>query len=234
MSYKRKIVFFTGAGISKESGISTFRDAHDGLWNNHRIEDVATPSGWKKNRKTVLEFYNQRRREIAKSKPNTAHLIIAELQHDFEVVVITQNVDDLHERAGSELVIHLHGEINKSRSSVDPSLIYVTKEDVKIGDVCKRGSQLRPYVIWFGEQLEDSILASAKEHIQTADAIVIVGSSMLISPACDLPFLSKESAPIYYVDPSDVNFHVPSWKEFFHIQEVATSGMQMIKEKIYQ
>src|SRR3954468_171917 len=148
---KKKLVVLTGAGISAESGLKTFRDS-DGLWEGYDIEDVATPRAWKKNPQLVLEFYNYRRRDVAAAQPNAAHTELAELQHDFDVHVITQNIDDLHERAGSKKVLHLHGEIMKARSTVDPELVYPLKTwEIKPGDICEKGSQLRPHIVWFGE-----------------------------------------------------------------------------------
>jgi len=145
----KKLVILTGAGISAESGIPTFRDSN-GLWENHKIEDVATPMGWLKNKKLVLDFYNERRKNIINSEPNIAHRLLAELEEYFDITIITQNVDDLHERAGSKKIIHLHGEILKSRSNKYPELIYECLEDIKIGDLCENGSQLRPHIVWFG------------------------------------------------------------------------------------
>jgi NAD-dependent deacetylase len=224
-----KIVFFTGAGISKESGIETFRDS-DGLWNNYKVQDVATYSGWKKNKEMVLDFYNKRRKEMSEKLPNLAHNLIKELENSHEVVVITQNVDNLHEKAGSSEVIHLHGELNKARSTFPSEwkaqMVYDWPGDIKIGDKCEKGSQLRPHVVFFGENLNPETLKRAHSEIQNCDVCVVVGTSMKVSPACDLPFSTKEEVPIYYIDPRDIDFHVPLWKDFCHIQETATEGMK--------
>ena len=224
-----KIVFFTGAGISKESGIETFRDS-DGLWKNFKVEDVATSDAWRKNREKVLGFYNQRRKDMLGKSPNQAHLLIKELEKSHEVVVITQNVDNLHEKAGSSVVLHLHGDLSKARSTFPcdwkDEIVYDWEGDVKIGDKCEKGSQLRPHVVFFGENLNPNILKRAQDEIRDCDVCVIVGTSMKVSPACDLPFLTKEETPIYYIDPREVDFYVPLWKEFGHIQEPATEGMK--------
>lgn len=222
----KKLVFLTGAGISKESGIATFRDSADGLWNNFKIEDVATPRGWRMDKKLVLDFYNQRRKDANSKEPNNAHLKIKWLEDYFDVVVITQNVDNLHEKAGSSNIIHLHGELNKSRSTVDPQLVYDCFGDINLGDKCERGSQLRPHIIWFGENLDQRDIRRSEEESKLADIYVIVGTSMKVSPACDFPFLCKEGTPIYYIDPSDVDFHVPYWRNFTHIKKPATEGIE--------
>jgi len=179
----RKIVIFTGAGVSAESGLSTFRDA-DGLWEDHRIEDVASIGGWRRNPAQVLEFYNRRREEVIKAQPNAAHLAIAELQDRYDTVVITQNVDDLHERAGSSQVLHLHGQILKSRSSVVPSLVYDQNGAIELGDLCEQGHQLRPDIVWFGEQLGD--LSTVVTHLKTAARVLVIGTSLNVQPAAGL------------------------------------------------
>ncbi len=171
----QKIVVLTGAGISAESGISTFRDS-DGLWENHRIEDVATPEGWRRNPELVQEFYNQRRRRLLEVEPNAGHRALVELEKKYEVHVITQNVDDLHERAGSSHVLHLHGELRKVRSERYEELVYDWDKDVKMGDVCKRGAQLRPHIVWFGEAVP--LLEQAAEVAGPADIFMIVGTSL--------------------------------------------------------
>ena len=180
-----KIVVFTGAGVSQESGLRTFRDI-GGLWQEHSIEEVASPEGFRKNPALVLDFYNVRRRKLLEVEPNAAHRAIAELEHDFEVTVVTQNVDDLHERAGSTRVVHVHGEILKSRSSVDPSLRYPLgdKIDIGIGDLCEKGSQLRPDVVWFGESVLH--LDESEQHFCEADRVLVVGTSLTVTPAADL------------------------------------------------
>ncbi len=171
----KKIVVLTGAGISAESGIKTFRDA-DGLWEGHDIYDVATPEAWRRNPELVLDFYNQRRKQLLSVNPNSAHKLLAQLQEKYQVTIITQNVDDLHERAGSENVIHLHGELRKVRSTIDDSLIYNWSHDLKLGDNCKLKSQLRPHIVWFGEAVPN--LSLAEEITQKADLLIIIGTSM--------------------------------------------------------
>lgn len=179
-----RVVIFSGAGISAESGIPTFRDA-DGLWHRHKISEVATPSAWKANPELVLQFYNERRRQIAIAQPNAAHLAIAKLETKYDVIIITQNIDDLHERAGSSQIIHVHGEITKARSSIDESLIYpLGDRNIEIGDTCERGSQLRPHIVWFDEQIQNFELAKAA--LKTASKVLVVGTSLTVYPAASL------------------------------------------------
>lgn len=181
---KNKIVIFTGAGISAESGLQTFRDS-DGLWYEHRIEDVATPEGWAIDPELVLNFYNDRRRQAFAASPNAAHEAIARLEEKYDVVVITQNVDDLHERSGSTNVIHLHGQLKYARSSVDETLIYLLNDSpIEIGDICERGSQLRPHIVWFGEHIHNFELAQS--HIITAGRVLVVGTSLSVFPAAGI------------------------------------------------
>jgi NAD-dependent deacetylase len=227
----KKILIFTGAGVSKESGIDTFRDTKDGLWNNYKIEDVATPDGWRKNREVVLDFYNARRAQLKDVKPNLAHQLIADLEKDFDVTVVTQNVDNLHERAGSTNIIHLHGELTKSRSTFPGSTdTYDCQGDINLGDKCPKGSQLRPHIVWFGEDLDGGNLLNAEKVAGECDICIIVGTSMQVFPANQIPFLTKEDCIVFYVDPSDMDFYVPEFrKDFFHhIQEVASVGMQKV------
>jgi len=195
----KKIVVFTGSGISAESGLKTFRDS-DGLWENYRIEDVATPLAWHRDRSMVLEFYNQRRKQVLDAMPNAAHLALASLEQKFDVQIITQNIDDLHERAGSSKVLHLHGEIRKARSSVDPSLIYdVAGWELKEGDKCERGSQLRPHIVWFGELVPE--LNRAASLVSMADIFIVIGTSLLVYPAAGLLEYAGEASQKYFVDP---------------------------------
>ncbi len=201
---KKKIVVLTGAGMSAESGIATFRDT-DGLWEQHRVEDVATPLGFVANPKLVLDFYNARRKELIKAKPNEGHLGLAQLEKDYDVSIITQNVDNLHERAGSSRVLHLHGELMKSRSTNNPSLIYEMTEEnceICIGDKCELGSQLRPDIVWFGEAVP--MIEKAVPLVQKADVIVIIGTSLNVYPAAALVDYAKSGTPIYLIDPKDV------------------------------
>lgn len=232
---KKKILIFSGAGISAESGIKTFRDSKDGLWENYKIEDVASIQGWNKNPQMVLDFYNQRRRECLLAQPNMAHIICAELQKDFDVCIATQNVDDLHERAGSTNVIHLHGELLKSRSSADKKLVYDCKGDMKIGDVCEKGSQLRPNIVFFQEQLNNEFLENATDFAFEAQICIIIGTTMKVYPAASIPWSTKPGCIIYYIDPNDVDFPIPGHKKgfFYHIKDKATAGMQIVREDIY-
>jgi NAD-dependent deacetylase len=229
----KKILVFTGAGIDKESGVETFRDSDDGLWNNFRIEDVATMDGWRRNKSLVLDFYNQRRAQLRAVEPNAAHMALVDLESDFQVTIFTQNVSDLQERAGSTNVMHLHGELLKAKSSFPGSDETIDWEgDISIGDKCSKGSQLRPAVVWFGENLDGSILGAAEKAASECDICIIVGTSMQVAPANQIPFLTKEDCIIFYVDPSEADFYVPEFRKdlFIHIKEHATTGMQKIKE----
>ena len=203
MTSLKKIVVFTGAGISAESGISTFRDS-GGLWDKYEIKDVATPEAWRKNPNLVLDFYNERRKQVIEAQPNPAHIAIAELEKKFDVHVITQNVDDLHERAGSRNIIHLHGEIRKSRSTLNPQLVYDIKGwQIKAGDRCEMGSQLRPHIVWFGEMVPE--MNRAEDIASSADLFIIVGTSLNVYPAAGLVHHASGDCPIYLVDPNEVN-----------------------------
>ncbi len=212
----KKIAILTGAGISAESGIKTFRDA-DGLWEGHDVMEVATPQGWKKNMELVLDFYNQRRRQVQHVKPNSAHQALAALEENFNVTIITQNVDDLHERAGSSTVIHLHGELLKARSTFDPALIFDWKEDIKLGDFCEHHHQLRPHIVWFGEAVP--MLDKAAEIVAQADILLVIGTSMQVYPAAGLVDYKKVDTPLYFIDPN------PS------IQPDSISNMKIIAKK---
>ena len=219
---KQKIVALTGAGVSAESGIKTFRDSN-GLWEEHRIEDVATPEGWHRNKQLVLDFYNQRRRQLLECKPNAAHLALADLQKDFDVVIVTQNVDDLHERAGSRQIIHLHGELLKVRSTVYEDLIYDWKKDLNIGDKCERGTQLRPQIVWFGEAVP--MIESAAAEIQTADIVLVIGTSVQVYPAAGLVHYAPRHATKFYIDPNADENYIAGVQP---ISEKATTGMQIV------
>jgi NAD-dependent deacetylase len=227
---KKSLIVFTGAGISAESGIKTFRDS-GGLWEEHRIEDVATPEAWVKNRELVLEFYNERRKQVIAAKPNAAHEFIAELQNKFDVHVVTQNVDDLHERAGSKNVMHLHGEIMKARSTADPALVYpLKKAEIMIGDLCIKGSQLRPHIVWFGEdvpQMEKANLLAGQ-----AELFVVVGTSLNVYPAAGILNFVKVNTPKWLVDPGD--FNLDYVKQLKHIKETAVNGVKKLKEELYK
>ncbi|UXX77978.1 NAD-dependent deacylase [Reichenbachiella carrageenanivorans] len=196
----KKIVVLTGAGISAESGIRTFRDA-DGLWEGHDVMEVASPEGWASNRELVLEFYNQRRKQALTAQPNQGHFTLAELEEDFEVTIVTQNVDNLHEKAGSSNVIHLHGELFKSQSTIDPSLVYdMSGWELNLGDKCEKESQLRPYIVWFGELVP--MMDVAIEEALSADIFMVVGTSLVVYPAAGLIHQTRPDTPKYIIDPS--------------------------------
>jgi NAD-dependent deacetylase len=194
-----RVVVLTGAGISAESGLQTFRGA-DGLWEGHRIEDVATPEAWAANPALVLNFYNQRRRAVRAAQPNAAHRALVDLERDYDVRVVTQNVDDLHERVGSTQVLHLHGEIMLARSTRDPRLIrHLGETDIKLGDLCERGSQLRPHIVWFGEMVP--AMDEAVELVSEADVLLVVGTSLQVYPAAGLVFEAPRRARRIVVNP---------------------------------
>lgn len=208
----KKIVVLTGAGISAESGLKTFRDSN-GLWENHKIEDVATPQAWKANPEIVLEFYNQRRLQASKAQPNDAHLSLVVLEKYFNVTIVTQNVDDLHERAGSSNVIHLHGELKKARSSKNASLVYqINEKRIEIGDLCEDGNQLRPHIVWFGEEVP--MIQKVIPYFQFAEIVIVVGTSLSVYPASGLVDYVSSNADCYYIDPNakenmnNINFKI--------------------------
>lgn len=215
----KKVVVFTGAGISAESGIKTFR-GQEGLWEGNNIEDVATPAGWKRDRKRVLDFYNLRRKQCIAAKPNAAHLAIKKLEERFETYVITQNIDNLHERAGSKTVIHLHGEICKAQSSLNPKFVYTMQTaEIKLGDTCELGSQLRPHVVWFGEEVPN--LKKAEELTKQADIFIVVGTSLQVYPAANLLNKTKAGCEVYLIDPEAEQMNVGS-----HIKRYSMSATQ--------
>lgn len=196
---KQHCVILTGAGISAESGLKTFR-AEDGLWENYQIAEVATVEGWQKNPELVLQFYNDRRKQVQKAEPNAAHQELVRLEEKYKVSIITQNIDNLHERAGSSSVLHLHGEIMKVRSSVDENLIYPAKGDTKIGELCEKNSQLRPFIVWFGEDVV--LIMKASRIAQGADLMIVIGTSLAVYPAAGLTQEIKIDTPLYLVDPA--------------------------------
>ncbi len=217
------IVFFTGAGMSAESGLATFRDM-GGLWEQYEITDVATPEAWFRNQDLVLDFYNQRRKQLMNCKPNLGHQLIAELEKDFRTTIITQNVDNLHERAGSKNVIHLHGELTKVRSTKNPSLIYELEGwELKKGDTCEIGSQLRPHIVWFGEAVPE--MDTAIPVVASADILVVIGTSLNVYPAAGLVSLAKEGTPIYVIDP-----HTPSIQNTENITYITKGASEGMKE----
>ena len=230
----KKLVVLTGAGISAESGIETFRDA-GGLWEGYDIMKVASPEGFAANTEFVLDFYNQRRKQLMEVKPNKAHFNLKNLEQYYNVEIITQNVDDLHERAGSKSIIHLHGELLKVRSSIDENDILTWKKDLIKGNLCKKGSQLRPHIVWFGEMVPK--LNKAIEITKTADVFVIIGTSMQVYPAASLVNYVKPNTPIYFIDPkpsvlkNDIN-------NLIVIRDIASSGTDklhtLLKQKLLQ
>ena len=194
----KNIVILTGAGISAESGINTFRGS-DGLWEGHDVMEVASPIGWNKNKELVLDFYNKRRQQLLQVVPNLAHKTLVNLENKYNVNIITQNVDDLHERAGSKNVLHLHGELLKVRSTKKPNLIYSWKKDLLIGDLCEENSQLRPHIVWFGDEVP--MLEKAIEITSKADILIIIGTSMQVYPAANLINFVEPKIPVYFIDP---------------------------------
>ncbi|MBP9196796.1 MAG: NAD-dependent deacylase [Saprospiraceae bacterium] len=226
----QKIVVLTGAGISAESGISTFRDA-DGLWEGHDVMAVASPQGWENDQELVLDFYNQRRRQLMSVSPNEAHFALVKLEKEFDVVVITQNVDNLHERAGSSRIIHLHGELNKVRSTLNSRLIYEWTDDLNIGDFCEQGYQLRPHIVWFGEMVP--MLEPAIQECETADIFIIIGTSMQVYPAAGLISYAKSGSNIYYIDPKpNISHELRGRPGLQIIAEKATIGVIELVDKL--
>ena len=228
----KKITVLTGAGVSAESGVSTFRDS-DGLWENHKVEDVASIEGWYRNPSVVLDFYNARRAQLADVRPNAAHRAIAELENEYKVTVVTQNVDNLHERAGSTRVIHLHGELTKVRPEnccnerdgfSEETVFDIGTDSIVIGDLAPNGAQLRPHIVWFGEAVPK--IDQAKDAVEAADILLIVGTSLQVYPAAGLYRFAKAGTPIYIIDPKDVAVRDG---RLTHIREVATKGMEVFK-----
>jgi NAD-dependent deacetylase len=232
---KKKVVIFSGAGISAESGVQTFR-SNGGLWDEYKVEEVATPEGWAADRSKVLEFYNKRRAQLKEVHPNDAHKIAAQMEEDFDVTVITQNVDDLHQRAGSTKIHYLHGELVKVRSTLDPTLVYERRDDVSVGDKCERGSQLRPHIVWFGEPLDGNVVYEALQATKEADVFIIVGTSLIVEPAASTFMMTKDDCLLYYVDPAELTRHIPYTKKafFYHYKENATTGVRRVYEEIKQ
>ena len=224
----KKLVVLTGSGISAESGLRTFREM-GGLWEEYDVHEVASPQAWAADMDLVLRFYNERRKQLLYAKPNAGHMGLAELEKDFDVEIITQNVDDLHERAGSSYVLHLHGELKKVRSTLDPSLVYeLDGWELKKGDTCEKGAQLRPHIVWFGEAVP--LIEDAVEIIRRADAFAVIGTSLLVYPAAGLIDYVPPGVPIYLVDPNEIP--VPRHREVDIIQEKASSGLPILKDKL--
>lgn len=229
---KPKLTVLTGAGVSAESGISTFRDS-DGLWEQHRVEDVASIEGWYRNSGLVLDFYNARRAQLASVRPNAAHISIAELEKDYDVTVVTQNVDNLHERAGSTRIIHLHGELTKVRPEnccnemdgfSEETVFDIGADEVHIGDLAPNGAQFRPHIVWFGEAVPK--IDAAIDAVEAADILLIVGTSLQVYPAAGLYRYARTGIPIYIIDPKDVAVRDA---RLTHIKDVATKGMEEFK-----
>ncbi len=223
---RKKIVVLTGAGVSAESGLKTFRDSN-GLWEGHDVMEVATPQGYANNPSLVLNFYNQRRKQLFDVLPNEAHMALVQLEESYDVTIITQNVDDLHERAGSSNVIHLHGELLKVRSSIDPDVVMDWKTDLKLGDTCDKGSQLRPHIVWFGEEVP--MFDKAIEITQEADILMIIGTSMQVYPAASLVHFAPTHSPIYFIDPKP-NMSPSAFENLVIIQESAAKGVPTVVE----
>lgn len=224
---KKNIVVLTGAGISAESGIKTFRDS-DGLWENHRIEDVATFDAWQYNREMVLDFYNQRRKQLQECSPNDAHKLLVKLEEKYNVHIITQNVDDLHERAGSKHVLHLHGELLKVRSTLNEQLIYDWRTDLKEGDKCELGSQLRPHIVWFGEQVP--MMETAGKIASRADIFIVIGTSLVVYPAAGLVHYTDFTVPKYVIDPNRPT--VSGMVNVEYITEKASVGIKILVDRL--
>ena len=232
---KKKIAVLTGAGVSAESGISTFRDS-GGLWDNYNVEDVASIEGWYRNPGLVLDFYNTRRKELANAKPNAAHLAIADLEKDCDVTVITQNVDNLHERAGSTRIIHLHGELTKVRPEdscndrdgfSEAKVFDIGYGEIHLGDLAPDGAQLRPHIVWFGEAVPK--IGQAIDAVEAADILLIVGTSLQVYPAAGLYRYARADTPVYIIDPKDVPAQD---RRITHIRDVATKGMETFMKLI--
>ncbi len=220
----QKIVVLTGAGMSAESGINTFRDA-GGLWEGHDIMEVASPQGFANNPELVLDFYNKRRKQLLEVGPNAAHIMLSQLEKNYDISIITQNVDDLHERAESTDITHLHGELLKARSTKYPDLIYNYSKDIHIGDLCEKQSQLRPHIVWFGEEVP--LLESAIEIAALADMLIIIGTSMQVYPAASLVNYIKPGTPIYFIDPKP-SVNKNSFNNLIVIPEKATIGVDIL------
>jgi NAD-dependent deacetylase len=224
----KKIVVLTGAGISAESGLKTFRDS-DGLWENYNVYDVATPEAWQKNPALVQEFYNQRRKQCVSAQPNEGHLALKKLEEKFNVNIITQNIDDLHEKAGSTTILHLHGEITKARSTKDSSLIYDIKGwELKMGDKCEKGSQLRPHIVWFGEMVPN--ITIAQKIVNDADYLLVIGTSLNVYPAAGLAHAAPSHCKTFLIDPNDCP--TSGIQNLTIIKEKAGTGVPKVVEQL--
>lgn len=224
----KKLIVLTGAGISAESGLKTFRDA-DGLWEGHNVMDVASPEGWHRNKELVLDFYNQRRRQLHEVKPNQGHIVLAKLEKDFDVHIITQNVDNLHEQAGNSKVLHLHGELLKVRSTKNEAYILDWQHDLVLGDVDDKGNQLRPHIVWFGEMVP--ALEEAINIIEQADYVAVIGTSLQVYPAASLMHYANPNVPVFYIDPSPASINnLQNPLEVIPMN--ATEGVPLLRERL--
>ncbi|KAB1231740.1 SIR2 family NAD-dependent protein deacylase [Chryseobacterium viscerum] len=223
----KKLTILSGAGISAESGIKTFRDG-DGLWENHNVTDVASPEGWRKDRALVLEFYNQRRRQLHEVQHNEAHQLLAELEKHFDVQIITQNIDDLHERAGSTNILHIHGELFKSCSCNNKNLIYDQRDDINIGDKAEDGAQLRPFIVWFGEDVP--LYQTAREIVKESDILLVIGTSLQVYPAAGLIHDIKDDCLLIVINPNETGFGYG--QRAVVMKETATQGMKLLFDKL--
>ena len=225
-----KVVVLTGAGMSADSGLKTFRDS-DGLWEGHDIQEVATPQAWQRDKELVLKFYNERRKQLHSVDPNTGLQALANLEEQYDVTIITQNVDDLHERAGSTDVIHLHGELSKVRSDEDPSLIYdIGGDTIEIGDTADDGAQLRPHVVWFGEPVPN--MQKAANIVPEADILIVIGTSLVVYPAAGLVDLAEQNIPKYIIDPATPELR--TFKGWEHVQERAAKGTPKLVQDLLE
>ncbi|MGD8428441.1 MAG: NAD-dependent deacylase [Balneolaceae bacterium] len=224
----KKVAVLTGAGMSADSGLKTFRDS-DGLWEGHDVRDVATPQAWERNKELVLEFYNERRKQAYSANPNKGHLAISKLEEKYDVHIITQNVDTLHERAGSSKVLHLHGQLSKVRSENDPSLIYdIGAETIELGDTAEDGAQLRPHVVWFGEPVPN--MEKASEIVAQTDILIVIGTSLVVYPAAGLVNLAAPDIPKFIIDPS--NPELMDYNGWKHLKKRAAEGTPELVEKL--
>ncbi len=220
----KRLAILSGAGVSKESGLNTFRD-NDGMWEQYRVEDVASIEGWYRDRGVVLDFYNQRRRALKNALPNKAHTIIAQLEPFFDTTIITQNIDNLHERGGSSKVIHLHGELTKAIEEDNKYKVYdIGYNDINLGDKGENGVQLRPFIVWFGESVPK--IEEAIDIVSKCDILLVIGTSLVVYPAAGIIRYVKKDTAIYMIDPADININIPS---FTHIKEIATTGMERFR-----
>ncbi len=223
----KKLVVLSGSGMSQESGLKTFRDM-GGLWEQYDVTHVASPQAWGTNPELVMRFYNERRKKLWEAKPNAGHIGIAELENYFDVHIITQNVDDLHEQAGNKKILHLHGELRKARSTVDPNLVYTLKHwELKMGDLCEKGSQLRPHIVWFGEAVP--AIEQAIPIVKDADILVVIGTSLVVYPAAGLVNYAQQKTPFFVIDPKKPDMYLSN-VEF--IQSKASEGIKELKEKL--